>query len=370
MIKKQKIALIGGEDAHKRIALSRLLTQQGYDVSILGSKTYDYPEDIQFIPYNLNRKLNLSSDFKTILEYRRLFANHDFDILQTFDTKPAYMVPLANYFAKKRIIVRTITGLGTVFMSNSIKYKILRLIYILLHTLAKFRVTHTSFQNEDDHRIYLKNRLVNKNNSSLIFGSGIDLKPNYPQRDNARFTFLCVGRLVYEKGIHNYLQAAKLCKERGYDFRFVLIGPLEEDSENLNAEMLEQHKEAVEWLGSRNDVAEWMKGVDAFVLPTFREGFSRVLLEAASFGLPMITTNVPGCKEIVAHDKEGYLIGVNNTQQLADAMIKLASNPQKAKVMGANAFDKVKQFSIEIITEKYITLYRKYENPVLSAAHQ
>ncbi|MCM4154273.1 glycosyltransferase family 1 protein [Arenibacter sp. N53] len=360
MNKKISICLVGSEDAHKRIGLAQCLIRNNFDVTILGTKDYDYPEGIKYIGYKLNRKFNPISDFKTVLEYRRILKIHKFDIVQTFDTKPAFILPYATFGLKTKVI-RTITGMGTIFMSNDLKFKIYRIFYITLHFLIRKRVYHTTFQNEDDRKYFVDNKLVNHSNSSLIYGSGIDLSNliNMTKNKTSNFTFICVSRLVYEKGIINYLEAAQICKDNDYEYKFLLVGPLEEASKRLNLQIVEKYSNVVDWLGPRKDVQELMLNSDAFVLPTFREGFSRVLLEASALGLPSITTNVPGTNAIVRHLQEGLHVEVENSDDLANGMVKLAEDRQLAEQLGNNARLHVEQFSLSVISGEYIDLYKK-----------
>nr|WP_298998275.1 glycosyltransferase family 4 protein [uncultured Allomuricauda sp.] len=360
MIRKTKVCLVGSEDAYKRISLANLLLKQGFEVAIMSSAPFECPKDIRFIAYDLNRGLNLFSDIKTILQYRRIFRREKFDIVQTFDTKPAFLVPLS-YIASKTKVVRTVTGLGTIFMSDALKYKILRFVYTILHSFAKNKVSHTTFQNEDDRSFFLRKNLVTLENSSLIYGSGIDLDlfSEYSKKKTEVFTFICVGRLVYEKGIINYLEAAKSCIESNHNYRFLLVGPLEEKSKKLNSEILNTYSKYVEWLGPKSNIPELLENSDAFVLPTFREGFSRVLLEASALSIPSITSDVPGTREIVRHEKEGLLTPVNDSVALAKAMIQMASNESAYLSYAKNARDHVKQFSLKNIANAYIQLYSK-----------
>lgn len=353
------ICLVGGEDSYKRIDLSQHLIADNFNVTILGTKDYDFPKNITFLKYNLNRKFNPISDLKTILEYRKIIKKNNFDIIQTFDTKPAFLLPIASIGLKPKI-TRTITGLGTIFMSKTIKNRIYRILYNLSHLFIKNKVNHTTFQNEDDRDYFIKNKLVSNSSSSLIFGSGIDLTKisTKANRKNTTFTFILVARLVYEKGIINFLEAAKICKEKGYNFKFTLVGPLEENSSKLNKKILDSYSNIIEWIGPKPNAIDYMLKSDCFVLPTFREGFSRVLLESSAIGLPIITTNVPGTREIVTHKKEGLLVKVNDSIDLANAMIQLANDKDLADSMAKNSLLKVKQFSLEVISKKYINLYK------------
>lgn len=355
----KRVCLVGGEDAYKRVAISERLIALGWDVTILGTKHYDYPDPITFHQYRLNRKLNVLSDFKTVLFFRKFFRNRQFDIIQTFDTKPAFLLPLA-LKGQNQTIVRTVTGLGTLFMNSGIKYRLLRSVYLFLHRTVKNTVAHTSFQNEDDLQYFLDRKLVSKSRSSIILGSGIPLpeERKAAPRRNPTTTFICVARLVYEKGIINYLEAAKMCLDKCYNYRFLLVGPLEEDTNRLNRKILNKYANIVDWLGVRSDVEELMLKSDAFVLPTFREGLSRVILEACSLGLPVITTNVPGTREIVRHLKEGLLIGVNDSNALFEAMTRIGEDQELSDKMASFAFERVNIFSLKQISKEYNQLYR------------
>jgi len=355
---QKKICLVGGEDVHKRIPLSIYLIDAGYTVTILGTSSHKFPQEITYVPYNLKRHFSPSSDYKTVQWYRQFFKEHSFDIIHTFDTKPAFLVPLA-LLKTETAITRTITGLGTIFMSKSIFNFMLRRIYMLLHFSVRHRVNKTVFQNTDDRDIYLSKNLVIPKNSELIFSSGIDLKSinQKAQRDNKQFTFICVARLVYEKGIINLLEATRICANEGYDFKCLLVGPLEENSKRLNKSILKKHDDIVEFLGTRDDVYDLLLSSDALVLPTFREGFARVLLEAAAVGLPIISTNVPGVREFARHQKEALLVESKNSKVLAEAMIMLANNKDLANELAENAFTRVKQFSLENVSNQYIAIF-------------
>jgi glycosyltransferase involved in cell wall biosynthesis len=361
MIKSLNICLVGGEDAHKRIDLAEHLFKNDYKVTILGTKDYEYPSFITFIKYKLVRRLNPWADLHTIFQYRKIIRKNNFDIIQTFDTKPAFLLPMAAFGLKARI-VRTITGLGKAFVSNSLRSLPIRYSYVLLHFIVRKKVTHTTFQNTDDSDTFLRYQLIDEHNYSHIYGSGIDLtKIGTPApRNRVPFTLICVSRLIYEKGIINYLEAAKICVERGLEFKFILVGPLEENSKNLNESILKHYSSYVEWLGVRTDIYDLLRSADAFVLPTFyREGFARVLLEASALGLPLITTDVPGVRDIARHNVEAIIVKTNNSEDLADAIIKLGTDKKLSDQLSENVLQNVKKYSLEVISQNYSTLYQR-----------
>lgn len=356
----KKICIVGGEDVHKRINLSKYLIDDGFVVTILGTSSASFPDNLTYVPYNLNRKFSFSSDYKTIKFYRKYFNENTFDVIQTFDTKPAFLLPLA-LLKTKTPIVRTVTGLGTIFMSKSLFSFVLRKVYFILHFLVRKRVSKTIFQNTEDRDFYLNKGLINQDNHELILSSGIELKhiTETAKRNNKQFTFICVARLVYEKGIINLIEAARICANKGFDFKYQIVGPLEENSKKLNEQILKKYDDIVDRLGSRPDVMDLLLQADAFILPTFREGFSRVLLEAAAVGLPSITTNVPGVGEIVRHEKEGLIAEVRNSKSLAEAMIRLATDKNLADNCAKNALNRVQLFSLETVAKQYITIFNQ-----------
>lgn len=354
----KKICIVGGEDVDKRIPISKYLIDAGFEVTILGTSPKKFPDNVTYVNYNLYRRFSFKKDFNTVQFYKSFFKDNSYDLIQTFDTKPAFLLPIA-LLKTKTPIIRTVTGLGTVFMSNSIFNRILRNVYFLLHYLIRNRVSITIFQNTDDKDIFLKKGLVNANNHDLILSSGIELKDikEKAKRNNDRFTFICVARLVYEKGIINLIEAARICADQGFNFKVQIVGPLEESSKRLNEDILKQYDDVVDRLGARNDVMALLLKADAFILPTFREGFSRVLLEAAAVGLPSITTNVPGVGEIVRHNEEGLIAEVKNSESLANAMIKLATNKPLADKFAQNALKRVELFSLDTVAKQYISIF-------------
>lgn len=355
---KKKICLVGGVDAHKRIDLSKYLIIDGFDVTILGTGSSKFPERINYVSYNLNRHFAPVSDYKTIKWYKFFFKNNTFDVIHTFDTKPAFLVPLA-LLKTKTPITRTITGLGKIFNSRSMTNYVLKKVYRVLHFIVRNRITETIFQNTDDRDIYFKNNLVTNSNCSLILSSGIELNEitQKAARNNSEFTFICVARLVYEKGIVNLLEAARICTHKGYNFKYLLVGPLEENSKRLNESILKSYQDIVQCLGTRHDVINLLLKSDAFVLPSHGEGFPRVLLEAAAVGLPIISTNVPGVREFTNNHEVALIVEPRDSVALSEVMIALATNQVLANKLAENALNHVEKFSLKKISNQYITIF-------------
>ena len=354
-----KICLVGGEDSHKRIELSQYLIKAGFSITILGTGNQEFPENINYVKYSLNRNPAPFSDYKTLKWFQKFFRTNTFDLIHTFDTKPAFLVPIA--LKKFDIPVsRTITGVGKTFTSSGIYFWTIKHLYFALHKLCKQRVSNTVFQNTDDQKLFLDHKLIDKKNSSLIFGSGIDLSqyPKKAKRDSQPFTFICVSRLIYVKGITFLIEATKICRERGYDFKVKLVGPVEENSTKFSKKMLEDNSNLVEWLGTRNDVNELLQSVHAFVLPTFGEGLPRVLMEAAASGLPIISTYVTGVKDFLTNEHDALIIPDKNSEALANAMIRLFESKPLTDKLVENASITVEKYSLDKIAKQYIAIFK------------
>ena len=213
--------------------------------------------------------------------------------------------------------------------------------------------------------MFLENKLVKVALTDVLPGSGINLHRFTPTDDagrksfNSSFRFLLIARMLKDKGVVEFVNAAQLLKESGVKAEFCLLGFL--DVQNPAAISSEQMKEwtdqgFVKYLGVSDDVREHIASADCIVLPSYREGTPRTLLEAAAMGKPIITTNVVGCKEVVEHGFNGLLCEVKNAQDLAEKMkeMLLLSEDQR-RLMGANGRLKMeKEFDENIVIQKYL----------------
>jgi len=371
----KKLIFLGGEDVSARIEISKKFIALGYDIEIVGTqdKTVFEKNNIIYKNYSLNRELNIFEDIKTILELRKLLKEQTKGaIVHVFDTKPTMFLPLAAFGLRDVKIVRTITGMGRIFTEESVKNNILKIIYNLIQKFVNLRVDYTIFQNDDDFEYYVNNNLLNQSKVSVIKSSGLDLakfttvvearkiediKTELSLSEQEK-TFILVSRMVRQKGILNYLEAAKICHEKGFKCNFLLVGQLDSDN-SISIEEIEEYKEYVKYLGRREDVKELMSLSDIFVLPTYyREGVPRVLLEASALGLPSITTNMPGCKDVIEDNYNGKLVKIKDSQDLADKMVELAEE-QHIEKFSKNAQIKVQEFDLDKVVEQYDKVYNK-----------
>ncbi len=299
-------------------------------------------------------------DLLLLWRFFRLLKTEKPDLCLFYTVKPNVYGSLASRLCGIPFI-NNVSGLGAVFIQGGW----LRRIVSTLYKLAFKNSNRVFFQNRDDLGLFLENKLVNVELTDVLPGSGINLHRFTPTDDadrksfNSAFRFLLIARMLKDKGVVEFVNAAQLLKESGVKAEFCLLGFL--DVQNPAAISSEQMKEwtdqgFVKYLGVSDDVREHIASADCIVLPSYREGTPRTLLEAAAMGKPIITSNVVGCKEVVEHGVNGFLCEVKNTQDLALRMkeLLLLSDDQR-RLMGENGRLKMeKEFDEIIVIQKYL----------------
>jgi glycosyltransferase involved in cell wall biosynthesis len=236
--------------------------------------------------------------------------------------------------------INNITGLGTSFIHGGPLGRIVSLLY-----RVSLRSSHrVFFHNSDDLELFVERRLVTRDRSAVIPGSGVDLEKFYPApvpyQGRGVTTFLFIGRLLWEKGVGEFVAAADSLKERFPQARFQLLGALDSSRRGVPSDQLDewQANGHVEYLGDTGDVRPFIAASDCVVLPSYREGMPRVLLEAAAMGRPLIAADVPGCRQLVEEGVTGFLCAVRSGESLAAAMRKFIDLPTALRSsMGAEA---------------------------------
>jgi len=307
-----------------------------------------------------NQGTNPIRDLLLLWRFFRLLKTEKPDLCLFYTVKPNVYGSLASAICGIPFI-NNVSGLGAVFIQGGW----LRRFVSALYRLAFRNSNRVFFQNRDDLGLFLENKLVNVELTDVLPGSGINLHRFTPTDDadrksfNSAFRFLLIARMLKDKGVVEFVNAAQLLKESGVKVEFCLLGFL--DVQNPAAISSEQMKEwtdqgFVKYLGVSDDVREHIASADCIVLPSYREGTPRTLLEAAAMGKPIITTNVVGCKEVVEHGFNGLLCEVKNAQDLAEKMkeMLLLSEDQR-RLMGENGRLKMeKEFDENIVIQKYL----------------
>jgi glycosyltransferase involved in cell wall biosynthesis len=307
--------------------------------------------------YNIkinNNKISLLHDIFLLFQiYKILYQLKHNSILLNFTIKPLIYGTLVSRILMIPTICM-ITGLGTVFIDKSFITNIV----LILYKISFKNVSHVFFQNKDDKKIFIDRKVISKKNYSLIPGSGIDLKKfRYKKIIKKKFTnFLLVTRIIKEKGILEYIKAAKLIKKKKFKIKFNLAGSFVEDNpSSLSKKIIFQaHKEnIINYKGFVKDIRSEIKKADCMVLPSYREGTPRSLLEGAAMGRPIITTDVTGCRETVLGGISGYLFKPKNYKSLYLSILKFHKLPASIKSkMAKKSYELVKTFFDEKIVIK------------------
>jgi len=268
--------------------------------------------------------LNPISDALLFFRYYRLFRQKRPDAFLSFTIKPNIYGSLAAGIAGVPAIAN-VSGLGTAFMRDGLLAWFVGALYRLSFARAHF----VFFQNPDDRRLFLERKILRESKTGLLPGSGVDLEqfvPAGPLRDSPP-TFLLVARMLADKGVREFVEAAAAVRARYSAARFQLLGGFDPGNRTaIGEEEVRQWERdgIVEYLGSTNDVRPFIAAASAVVLPSYREGLPRSLLEAGAMGRPLIATDVPGCREVVKDGMTGILCQVRSATSLAAAMARFA----------------------------------------------
>jgi len=352
-----------------RLGLARAAKHAGFDVTVVtrvqqhGDKIA--AEGFRLIPINLLRRgRNPWREFKTILELVRIYRAERPDILHHVALKPVLYGSLAALLARVRAVVNALAGLGYVFTSSHWKARTLRPFILFAYRLLLNRAnTRVIVQNPDDLHLLTKGGVLNQARAVLIRGSGVDLRVFYPVPEPSGIpVIIFASRMLRDKGVGEFVEAARFLRDSGVNCRFVLVG--DGDAENPAsvpaAELAEwQHSGIVEWWGRRDDMHNVLSQAHVVCLPSYREGLPKVLIEAAACGRSIVTTDVPGCREIVRHGENGLLVPVGDAMALSEALRKLIEDAPLRQKMGKRGREIAEaDFSVAKIAQETLAVYR------------
>jgi glycosyltransferase involved in cell wall biosynthesis len=298
----------------------------------------------------------------------RIYGRQRPDIVHHFTIKCVLHGSLAAQISGIPRRINAVTGLGYVFSSSSLRARLLRpLVRQLLRLALRGRQSRLIMQNADDVRSFDNNRSIESNRVCLIRGSGVNtdrFRPRVERAVNHRFRVLLASRLIREKGIEEYVDSAQQLRAEGLDVEFVLAGSSDPGNPSaIPVDLIRSWTDdgLVTAAGHVDDMLQWLHQVDAVVLPSYYgEGVPRSLIEAAACGLPVVTTDAPGCREAVEHRTTGLLIPCRNSEALADAIRYLYENPAECARMGAAGRQRVlREFDESIVLTKTLDVYRE-----------
>lgn len=308
----------------------KALVEAGHDVTVVAP--YETRVDIKkelgvnVININLNKRgMNPIEDLKLFFELYKIYKKEKPDIIFHYTIKANIYGTLASYFAKIKSVA-VLTGLGYAFVTNSIVSKIAKMLYKISLPLAE----EVCVLNEDDKNLLVSEKIVKDNKIFILPGEGVDTKKFIPMEktenlDNKKIIFLMIARAFYDKGVKEYVESAENIKKIYPNAEFQYLGALGGNSvAGIDEKQMKSFvdKEIINYLGTVNDVRKVIKNADCIVLPSYREGISRTLLEGASMEKPLIASNVTGCREIVVDGVSGFLAEPKNSKDLTEKIEK------------------------------------------------
>jgi len=323
---------------------------------------------VPFMSLPIDKKgINPLADLRLISSLFWWYRRERPEIVHHFTIKPVIYGSIAARLANVPRIINTVTGLGYVFTADKIGW--LRQIVERLYRISLSRADFTFFLNQDDFRVLSERGLVNPEKAGVLPGEGVDCdffssSHLVGSQSGDTPTFIMVSRLLRDKGVYEFVDAARLVRKAYANSAFWLLGRRDERNPSVVAkEDLErwQSEGIVEWLGEVEDVRPIVAKADVVVLPSFyREGVPRSLLEAAAMEKAVITTDAVGCREAVEHGRTGLLVPIKDATALANAMKKMLENPDMRSRMGREGRRRVKeQFDEKIVLEKILEVYGK-----------
>lgn len=365
-----KICLIGtvaSSTINFRKTLIELLVKSGHIVYVFSTDYNDRTKQIISslgalpVDYSLNRGgMNPIADIKDILNLKSKIKSINPDIVFSYFAKPVIYGSIAAKLAKVPRIVGMLEGLGYAFTQTpphekeSIKKKLIRKIQIYLYKISLKFTDRVIFLNQDDPIDLLSKNNIKTKDVKILGGIGVDTKKfAYTSPPSNPVRFLFIGRLLYEKGIREYLAAASIVKEKYPETEFIVLGDIDPSNpSSITKQYLEEilERNIIIYPGHVDNVQDWIKKSSVFVLPSYREGIPCSTQEAMACGRAIITTDVPGCRETIFNNKNGLLVAPFNALDLAEKILFFIENKKYIEEFGNQSlffsreiFDSTKQ---------------------------
>ncbi len=303
------------------------------------------------------RSMNIFRDLKLIKYYISMVRKEKPDFILTYTIKPNIYGGIAARVFGVRYIT-TITGLGTTFQNSGL----LRLLITKMYRVGLKKAQHVIFENDENKNIFIKHRIISENKAVPVKGAGVNLDEyRYVPMDFSGPTrFLFIGRIMEEKGVNELFEVARLIKEsQQYNVEFDVLGFFEDNYEKRVKDL--EGSGIIRYHGFQNEVRSYIQKAHCVILPSYHEGMSNTLLESAAMGRPLITSNIPGCREAVIDGKTGYLCKVRDAEDLYQKVLKyLELSQEERAMMGKESRIHIEgQFNRRDVVNTLINLMRK-----------
>ncbi len=376
---RRKIIFLIAEDWYfwsHRLSLARAALRNGYEVIIAtrvskhGQKILD--EGFRLVPLSLSREsYSPLKELRTIIELRRLYGKERPDVVHQVALKPVLYGSIAALGRGNIRVINALAGLGYLVASSTLKARILRIaVWSAFGYLLRRSGSRVIFQNEEDRDAIITTLKVPPENTVLIRGAGVDLETFSPAALEPAGTPVIIlpSRMLWNKGVKEFVEAARLLRAEGVKARFVMVGDTDSASPSgmPRQQLAAWHEEGViEWWGRLEEMASVYQGATVVCLPSHGgEGVPKSLLEAAACGRAIVTTNVPGCRDVVHDNINGLLVPAKNVTELAAAIRRLLEDPMLRYRMGiAGREIASREFSEQLVVQNTLLLYNDAAKP-------
>jgi len=352
-----------------RLPIALAAIKQGYEVhvtcGITDKKTMLESHGLIVHPLTLSRSgFGVFNELKTLKQLFAIIKLVRPDITHTITIKPVLYGNIVSRLLRVPVRVASISGLGYVFISSGIKTKFLRVIIALLYRLALGGAKTVIFQNRSDRDVLKKLGAIKPKQELFIRGSGVDLSlyPILPEPKGAPVVIL-VARLLADKGVYEFVKAAEIMKAQASNARMVLVGSTDPGNlKSVTTQEINSWVDAgiIEYWGYSTEVAAIMSKSNIIVLPSYREGLPKVLIEAAACGRAVVTTNVPGCRDAIDPNETGLLVDVKSASSLVSGILRLINDNDLRYKFAKNARKLAERaFNIDDVISMHLSIYKK-----------
>ena len=323
---------------------------------------------IAVVPIDFSRRgMNPVRELMAVVKLRNLISDVEPDLVHNIALKPVVLGTIAAKLARTSFIVNAPVGMGYVFSSQDRRATIIRPIFRrIIKLVLNPRRSRVIIENLDDFETLLKSGMVQRQDIFLIKGAGVDTSKFRPSPEPAGMVVVSlVARMLKDKGVYEFVEAARSLKASGVEAIFNLVGGIDAGNPStLSTSQLESWslEGIVNWLGQQDDIPKVLAETHIVCLPSYREGLPKSLIEALAAGRPVVTTDVPGCREVVRHLENGLLVEPRNAMALADALRTLIANKDLRREYGAAGRVRAEnEFSNELIARQTLAVYESFE---------
>lgn len=342
-----------------RIEMMLSFIERGHEVYALGNEPESEwterfsDKGITYRQIDVQRNgTNPIKDIRSIGSIKNVLAEIMPDKIFTYQAKTIIYGTIAANRLGITEVYPLIAGLGSLYLKDDIKTKGIRMILMREYKGSMRKCPAVFFQNSDDEQTFRKKKVIKKQQMVMLHGSGVNLDRFTVQPMPETFAFLCISRLIRDKGVYEYLEACRKIKEIHPEVRCLLVGPFDTNPSSLKEEELQRFIDdgVIEYFGEQTDVVPYLAQCSVYVLPSYREGTPKTVLEAMACGRAVITTNAPGCKETVDDKVNGLLVPVKDVESIVEAMKYMINHPDEVNGMAKKGREKVEElFDVKIV---------------------